>query len=74
MAGATVATSPIGGQKPGNAAQKHGFARARGAGDAQDLASVNVEIEIIEDHLAGEPLRQPANADHDVALAVLHNQ
>ena len=49
-------------------ARQHGFSRARGADDAQNLAAIEVEVEAVEHELLAEADLQPADADHGLAI------
>ena len=48
--------------------QQHGFARARSADDAQDLASLHFKVEPFVHGLGAEAVREAAHADDDVIV------
>src|SRR5687767_7208421 len=67
--------SLVGRHEAGDAAQQHRFARARRAGHAQHLAAHDVKVEIVENQLGPETLRQAANADkRPCQVASMHRQ
>ncbi len=55
--------------------QKDGFAGTRSADNAQHLAAIDVEIDVIMDHMVAEAVHEPSDADDDfVGWSVRHDQ
>jgi hypothetical protein len=65
----SIVPRPLGDEAE-DGAEQHRLAGARGADDAEDLATIGVEVEILDDVVVAEAGGEPAHRQHDLAAAI----